>query len=178
MTRSNLTLHDVTVPSFLQNLRATRGVLERGLAHCSETGMDPAELVETRLAADMHPLRFQVNSVVHHSLGAIQGVLAGAFSPPPDLGLLDYAALQELVADAEAKVQAISPEQLNAAADGEVEFSIKGRVLMRFVAADFLLSFSLPNFYFHATTAYDILRMKGVQLGKRDYLGAMRIKAG
>src|SRR4030095_2418601 len=76
MPQTDFTLHAVTVPSFLQTLRAAQGVLERGLAHCGETGLDPGELVETRLAADMLPLRFQVISVAHHSLGALQAVTA------------------------------------------------------------------------------------------------------
>ena len=60
-------------------------------------------------------------------------------------------------------------------AEGEVVFSM-GKFSMTFNAADFILTFSLPNFYFHAATTYDILRMKGVPLGKQDFLGQMRIK--
>ena len=171
-----ITLYDATVPSYLQTLAAAQGVLARGLAHCEATGLDPESLVETRLAPDMHPLRFQAVSVMHHSLNALDALASGGFSPPPDLGPLDYAGLQALLAEAQAKVSAIAPDAVNGAADKAVEFRRDGRVMMRFAAADFLLSFSLPNFYFHATTAYDILRMKGVPLGKRDFLGALRIE--
>jgi uncharacterized protein len=176
MSRATMTLHDATVPSFLQNLEAMQGILDRGLSHCRESGLDPAELVETRLAPDMHPLRFQVISVAHHSATALQGAMAGSFTGPPNLGPLDYPALQALIAEARAKVEAVTPEQLNGAADGVVNFPVRDRV-MRFVAADFLLSFSVPNFYFHVSTSYAILRMKGVGLGKRDYLGKLRLKA-
>lgn len=172
-----ITLYDAIVPSLLQTLGGVRGVLERGLAHCRETGLDPESLVETRLAPDMHPLRFQVISVMHHSAGALDGVFKGTFSPPPDLGPLDYVGLQALIAVTEARVSAATPEQVNGLVGRDVDFRVGDRSLMSFTAEDFLFSFSIPNFYFHATTAYDILRTKGVTLGKRDYLGAMRLKA-
>jgi hypothetical protein len=170
-----ITLYDAVVPSFLQTIGAVQGILERGLAHCRETGLDPEALVETRLAPDMQPLRFQLVSVAHHSAGALDGVAKGTFSPPTDLGPLDYAALQALVADAKARVSATTPEQLNGLAGADLDFRI-GDHSLPFIAQDFLLSFSLPNFYFHVTTAYDILRTKGVPLGKRDFMGQMRLK--
>ena len=171
----SLTLYDVTAPSFLQTLAAVGGFLDRGLSYCKEAGLDPDALVETRLAPDMLPLRFQVVSVTHHSAGALEGALRGGFSPPPDLGALDYAGLRALIGEAVARVSAITPDQVNASADREVDFRVGERSVMRFAtAADFLLSLSMPNFYFHATTSYDILRMKGAPLGKVDYLGAMR----
>ena len=95
-----ITLYDVTVPSYLQTLAAAQGVLARGDAHCQAAGIDPEGLVETRLAPDMHPLRFQVVSVMHHSAGALDALSSGGFSPPPDLGPLDYAGLQALLAEA------------------------------------------------------------------------------
>ena len=87
---------------------------------------------------------------------------------------LDYEALQAMADDAHEKIQAYTPDVVNALEGSAVEFKIGGQS-MPFIAEDFLLSFSLPNFYFHATTAYDILRMQGVPLGKRDFLGQMRL---
>ena len=171
-----LTLYDAIVPSWLQTLGGLGAVLERGRAHCAETGLDPQALVETRLAPDMHPLRFQVISVMHHSAGALDGAANGSFSRPPDLGPLDYPALQALIAETVARVSAVTPEQVNAVVGRDLDFRVGDRSLMSFTAEDFLLSFSVPNFYFHATTAYDILRLKGVALSKRDYLGAVRVK--
>jgi hypothetical protein len=174
----SLTLYDATVPSFLQTLGAVSGVLEQGLAHGKDAGLDPESLVEARIAPDMLPLRFQAISVMHHSAGALDGVARGVFSPPPDLGPLDYAGLRAVIADAQARVSTANRETLAGLDDREVEFRIGERTLMRFKAPDFLLSFSLPNFYFHATTLYDILRMKGAPLGKRNYLGAVRVIPG
>ena len=95
------------------------------------------------------------------------------FQPPPSLPDLDYAALQGLVTEATTELQALSPEEVNAMAGKDVLFKLTS-MEVPFTAENFVLSFSLPNFYFHATTAYDILRMKGVPLGKLDFLGAMR----
>ena len=96
---------------------------------------------------------------------------AGQFGPPgPPASPLDYAALQKIVADARAALQQIKPEELNAYEGKDVVFSVRD-IKMPFKAEGFLQTFSLPNFYFHATTAYDILRHRGVPIGKRDFLG-------
>ena len=87
----------------------------------------------------------------------------------------DYAGLQKLVTGAREELQKVTAEEINDLAGKDIVFEIRDTKIP-FVAEDFLLSFSLPNFYFHATTTYDILRMKGVPLGKRDFLGRMRIK--
>jgi hypothetical protein len=168
-------LYDVSALSFLQVLGAVEGFLEKGRKHCAEKGVDLASIVETRLYPDMLPFSFQCVSVAHHSLGALQGAQAGLFKPPSPPPGLDYAGLQKLIADARAGVQGFSREAVNAMEGKDVVFEIGGRK-MPFTAEGFLMSFSLPNFYFHAATAYDILRMKGVPLGKRDFMGQMRMK--
>jgi len=170
-----IALYDLSVANYVQTLGAVEGFLERGLAHFKETGTDPNEIVETRLAPDMLPLRFQIWSVAHHSLGAIKGAEAGVFAPPPQLPPLDYAGLQKVAADTREALQKLSPAEVNALEGKDMVFQIRD-TKMPFTAEGFLLSFSLPNFYFHATTAYDILRSKGVPLGKRDFMGRMRLK--
>ena len=169
-----ISLYDLSVASYLQTLGGVIGVLEKGLAHCTANSIDPNEIVETRLIADMLPFRFQVQSVAHHSAGAIEGVKAGVFSPPsgPDL---DYSGLQKLVSDAREALSKLTPAEVNALEGRDVTFQLRDFKLP-FTAEGFLMSFSLPNFYFHAATTYDILRMKGVKLGKRDYMGQMRMK--
>jgi hypothetical protein len=172
-----ISLYDGSVKSYLQTLAAVSGFLDRGLAYCREKNLDPEEIVETRLYPDMLPFRFQVQSVVHHSLGAIEGIKKRRLSPasrPP--ATHDYPALQALVADARAmRSSDLTPAAINAYEGGTVIFEFRNTSLP-FTTEEFLLSFSLPNFHFHATTAYDILRSKGVPLGKRDYLGALRLK--
>ena len=170
----SITLYDATVARFLQTLKATENILQKGSEWCSETGFDPADAVAHRLRDDMLPLQFQIISVAHHSLGAIQGVESGGFAPPPSLDL-DYAGLQELVADARSKLAAYDSGAIDALADRGLTFKTQS-FSIDFGGQDFLLSFSVPNFYFHVTTAYDILRNLGVPLGKRDYLGQLDSK--
>jgi len=171
-----ISLYDLSVANYLQTLGAVVGLLEKGLEHFSSQHVDLGEVVETRLAPDMLPFRFQLQSVAHHSLGAIEGVKKGLFAPPPAAPAYDYRGLQELVAGAQAGLQKVTPAEVNALEGKDVVFQLRDFKLP-FTAEGFLLSFSLPNFYFHATTAYDILRTKGVPLGKRDYMGQMRLKS-
>lgn len=170
-----ISLYDATVAGFLQVLGAAEGFLQKGRAHCEAQAIDLNGVVESRLIGDMAPFRFQVTQIAHHTAGAVAGVKAGLFSPdsgPPDA---DYAALQKLVADARATVAAVTPDEINALEGKDVLFQF-GEMKMPFTAENFLLSFSTPNVHFHATTAYDILRGKGVPLGKRDYMGRPRVK--
>ncbi len=170
-----ISLYDISVTSYLQTLDAVGGFLAKGLAHCRETGADPEELVEARLAPDMLPFRFQVQSVAFHSKGAIDAVLSGALALPGPQPEYDYAGLQALIADAAAALRALTPEQVNAREGADMVFTVRDTAML-FTSEGFVLSFSLPNFHFHATTAYDILRQKGVPVGKRDYMGQPRLK--
>ena len=175
-------LYDATVANYLQILGAVSASLEKSLAHFREKGVDPAEIVEARLAPDMLPLRFQIVSVAHHSRGAMEAAKTGVFVPPsgkPDLAYAalqaDYAALQALVTEAHHELSALTPEEVNALVGRNVTFKLGERTLP-FTAEGFLMSFSLPNFFFHATTAYDILRHKEPPLGKRDFMGRLKLK--
>ncbi len=171
----SLSLYDVSITNYLQTLGAVAHILEKGAAHASAQGRDPDELARLRLRDDMADFSFQIISVWHHSLGAIRGVREGLFQPPPKLGELGYAELQGLVAEASAELAAVQADELNAMADKPLLFRA-GQMEVPFTATNFILSFSLPNFYFHATTAYDILRIEGTPLGKMDYLGALRVQ--
>ena len=88
---------------------------------------------------------------------------------------LDYYGLQKQVADARNTLAAMPTDEVNALSGKDVVFEV-GDLKLPFTAEGFVQSFSLPNLHFHATTAYDILRLKGVALGKRDYLGQPRLK--
>jgi hypothetical protein len=169
-------LYDMTVASYLQTLGGVAHVLTRGFDHFTDTNTDPNDIVEVRLHDDMLPLRFQIWSVAHHSLGAINGVKAGVFGPPSAMPELDYAGLRKVVADTTESLSKLTPAEVNALEGKDVTFQI-GEFKIPFVAENFVMSFSLPNFYFHSATAYDILRTKGVPLGKRDFMGKMRMKA-
>jgi uncharacterized protein len=174
-TPMSFSLYDATIANYLQILGATEALMAKSLAHFTEKGTDPAEIVETRLSADMLPFRFQVISLAHHSRGAMEAAQNGVFVPPTMRPELDYAALQGLVTQAKNELSALTPETVNALVGRDVTFKVGDRALP-FTAEGFLMSFSLPNFFFHATTAYDILRHKGAPIGKRDFMGRLKLK--
>jgi hypothetical protein len=151
------------------------GFLKRGLSHCEDNNIDPTSMLETRLFDNMLPLRYQVQAAIGHSVGAIEGVKGGEFKPPYGSPTSDYAAVQGEIAAALAKLKSYTPDEINVLESKDVVFNLGERQLP-FVGKGFLLSFSLPNFHFHATTAYDILRSKGVPLGKADYVGRPQMK--
>ena len=168
-------LYDATVANYLQILGAVGGCMEKSLAHFRDKGIDPAEVVETRLAPDMLPFWFQIVSVAHHSRGAIEAAKNGVFVPPSGKPDTAFTALQALVTQARDELAGLTPEAVNALEGRDVTFKVGERALP-FTAEGFLMSFSLPNFFFHATTAYDILRHKGAPLGKRDFMGKLKLK--
>jgi len=169
-----ISLYDVSVAGFLQTLAGVAGFLDKGRAHFADKPGALEDVVQSRLWEDMFPFRFQVISVVHHSQGAIEGVKKGTFSPRID-GPTDYAGLQQLVADARTALKAVTREEIEVLEGKDMFFEFRD-VKLPFTAENFLMSFSIPNLQFHATTAYDLLRMKGVPIGKRDFTGPMRIK--
>ncbi|WP_416908911.1 MAG: DUF1993 domain-containing protein [Polymorphobacter sp.] len=170
----SMDLFQAFVPTARQIVQAGQAVLDKGEAFCAERGMAPETLIETRLAPDMAALPFQVFSVAHHSAGAIAGVRAGVFKPArPEAGL-DFSGLKALLQGADAVLAAVTADEMAALSDKPMVFSIGDRQ-MPFVAADFLLSFSQPNFFFHASMLYGILRHAGVGLGKIDFLGRLRL---
>lgn len=170
-----LSLYDITVPTFQQSLGALAGVLDKGEAHAAGKGMAVDEWVGARLFSDMAPLSFQVKQAAHHSAGALAAVQKGVFAPditPPPERFTD---LKHMVANALDALARHTPADINALEGRDMRFEFRERVLP-FTAENFLLSFSMPNFYFHATTAYDIFRHNGVPLGKRDFMGKLHLK--
>jgi len=167
------TLYAATIPSYLQILGSVSRLIGKAESFCLEKGLEPEAIIQARLADDMLPFAYQVKSTAVHSIGAIEGVRKGAFSPdtttPPDT----FDGLRARVAQTIAALEAIDPTEVESFIGRDVRFEFASHG-MDFVAEEFLLSFSQPNFYFHATTAYDILRMKGVEIGKRDFNGRVR----
>jgi hypothetical protein len=166
-------LYDLSVPTYQQTVSAVAGFLDRAAAHCAETGADPDNFVDARLFDDMAPFHFQVECVAHHSVWALEAMRTGAFAPPALVGPVPFADLRAMIADAEAALKAFTPEEVNGWSGKALDLQIGPRRLA-FTSETFFLSFSLPNFHFHAVTAYDILRSRSVPLGKRDYEGRLR----
>src|SRR5689334_25272243 len=109
-------LYDATVANYLQILGAAAGFLEKGLTHFKDKGVDPAEVVETRLFPDMLPLRFQVVSLAHHSRGAMEAAKSGVFVQPSGKPDLDYVALHARVTEARNQLSGLTPDAVNALA--------------------------------------------------------------
>ena len=170
----SISFHDASVGSYLQVLDGVAGVLDKGASHASDAGLDLQEVVMTRLRDDMMPLHFQVVSVAHHSWGAMQGLQKGSFSPPSFELDKSYAELRALVTEARDGLAGLNEADVEALAEKSMVFKL-GKTDLPFTNQNFLLSFSLPNFYFHATTTYDILRVLGVPLGKINFLGQMKL---
>jgi hypothetical protein len=170
----SISFYDASVGTYQQVLGSVASILDKGAAFASESDVGLDEIVGTKLHDDMMPFHFQIVSVCHHSWGALQGMRSGRFTPPSfDLDK-DYQGLQALVGEAQEGVASVSEADAADLAEKSMVFAIGDRELP-FTNQNFLLSFSLPNFYFHATTTYDILRTLGAPLGKMDFLGKMKI---
>ena len=167
--------YDLSVASFLQTVSAVRGFLDRAVQHCAETGGDPDDFVGARLYEDMAPFHFQIEALAHHAIYGTESARTGVFDPPGLIGPQPFAGLQAMVAETEAALRAYVPDEVNGWAGRDLDLQIGPRRLA-FTSESLILSFSLPNFHFHAVTAYDILRTKGVPIGKRDYEGQLRTR--
>lgn len=170
----SISLYDISVCNYLQVLTSVTGILKKGEAFCDEQNLELHDLNEARVHPDMLPLRFQLYSVVHHSQGALEGIRQGEFNPPPPTDNMSYSDLQQSIENAATELQSFSRESIDELYGKAMKFKMNDFELP-FTAENFVLSFSLPNLYFHTTTAYNILRSKGVPLGKVDYLGRMRV---
>jgi uncharacterized protein len=162
-----ITMYSGSVPVFLQHLPALSGCLDKGQAFAESRKYDPNLLLQLRLSPDMFPLVRQVPQATAHALAP--GRVAGATLPN----------LQECnsIADLKARIattvdflKSLQPSQIDGKEDSNVTVKL-GPNDRTFKAQILVYHHALPNFYFHCTTAYDILRHYGVELGKRDFMG-------
>src|SRR3569833_492578 len=171
-----ISLYELSVPTFLQTVTAVAGFLDRAARHCAETGADPDDFVPARLFPDMAPFHFQIEALAHHAVWGVEAMKTGAFTPPDLIGAMPFADLQAMIGQAETALRAHTKDEVDRCAGKALDLQIGPRRLA-FASETFILSFSLPNFQFHAVTAYDILRTQGVPLGKRDYEGRLRTRS-
>ena len=172
----SFSLYAATIPTYCQIMGTMSGLLAKAEAFCQEKKLAPGDLIDARLAPDMLPFAYQVKSTAVHSVGAIEGVRKGVFSPDMTPPPADFAGLKSLITQTHTALEAVKPAEIDAFVGRDMRF-VFGEYRVDFTAENFLLSFSQPNFFFHAVTAYDILRSKGVSIGKLDFLGRMRKKA-
>jgi hypothetical protein len=184
-----ISLYDLSVLTFLQTMRAVSGFLDRAAKHCAETGADPDDFVRASLYPDMAPFHFQIEALTHHAVWGLEAVKTGVFAPPPLVGAMPFTDLRALVSQAVAALEALTPEEVNSWSGKDLDIDLFRPLnednastsawapqTLAFTPETFLLSYSLPNFYFHAVTAYDILRTRGVPIGKGDYEGRLRTR--
>ena len=167
-----LSMYDVSIPPFIRALSNLSAILEKGAAHAKAQGIDESELIQTRLIADMDALPAQVQRASDSAKGCAAR-LAGIEIPSYADTEATFPELQERIAKTIGFLKSIRPEQLEGSDTRTVELKLRNGPVT-FDGKSYLLGFALPNFFFHVTTAYDLLRHKGVQIGKMDFLGAPR----
>lgn len=169
-----VSLHAAFIPSAIRILTSCQGWLDKAEAFAADKGISEDTMMNARLFEDMLPFNYQVKSMCVHSQGAIEGLRNGSFQPDFSEPPASFAALRERVASTIAFLQSVSEDEMEGLIGKEMFFEVpRAGIKHEFTADSFLNSFSQSNFYFHSVTAYDILRMQGVELGKRDYMGAL-----
>jgi len=165
---SNL-MYSLSAPVFVRMLRNLDGVLEKGVEHAVARKIDPAVLFNARLFPDMFPLAAQVRIAGDFAKGAVAR-LTGNEPPKYEDSETTFDDLKARIAKTIAYVEGFRPEQFEGADTRTISLKMRGED-KTFDGLAYLANIVLPNFYFHVTTAYDILRHNGVELGKRDFVG-------
>jgi hypothetical protein len=164
-------MYDSSVGVFTPFLGNLSALLDRAAVHAEARKIDPAILLHTRLYPDMYDLTRQVGEANRHAVLAC-ALIAGVEPPGFAEAEPDMAELKGRIARVVDFIGGLRPAQLNGAADKEVVFTFRNGNQRTFTGQSLLLTFSVPQFFFHVTTAYDILRHCGVDLVKKDFLGA------
>ena len=164
-----ISMYQASVPRFVNILNNLSGILDKAQAHVDARKLDPTALTAYRLFPDMLPMAKQVQIACDTAKGVVAR-LAGVEIPAYDDSEKTLAELKARIAKTIAFIQTVTPEQIDGTEDKAIVIK-RGDKETHYKGMQFLLGHALPNFYFHVTTAYNILRHNGVEIGKRDYLG-------
>jgi hypothetical protein len=167
-----ISMYQASVPVFVEGLMTLTHLLQKGEAHARETGGAPADIVEARLAPDMLTLAGQVQRASDTSKLSLER-LTGVPAPKLEDNEKTFADLYVRIDRTAAYLKNFAEGQLDGTETRTIELKLRD-FSPSFTGASYLFTFALPNFFFHVTTAYDILRHKGVKIGKRDYLQLKR----
>jgi hypothetical protein len=167
----SISMYQASVPVFQRTLGALDKVLDKAAAYAEERKIDPAVLVGARLYPDMFPLSRQVQIATDHAKGT-SARLAGLPVPSFEDTEKTFPELKARIAEVLAFIATVKPEQIDGSEGRDITLKAGPRELS-FNGQEYLLFFALPNFYFHTTTAFGILRHNGVPIGKLDFLGAV-----
>jgi hypothetical protein len=165
---TKLSMHAVSAPVFVRMLNNLSSILSKAEQQAKAKGYDPAVLLNARLAPDMFTLTRQVQIATDHAKGCVAR-LAGHQVEAIEDTETSFAELQARIKKVLAMVEGYKPEQLDGSEGREITIKIPNAEL-KFTGLDYVTTWAMPNFYFHVTTAYAILRHNGVELGKRDFL--------
>ena len=165
----NISMYQASAPRFANTLKNLSAILDKAQAHADAKKLDPKVLAAARLYPDMFPMSRQVQSACDTAKGAVAR-LAGVEAPAHEDTEQTLEELKARIAKTITFIQSIQPAQVDGSEDKEVVLKFRSGE-MKFRGMQYLLGHALPNFYFHVTTAYDILRHNGVEVGKRDYIG-------
>jgi hypothetical protein len=166
----SLSMYQTSIPVFVRMLGNLSAILDKAAAHAEAKKIDPTVFIRDRLAPDMLPFSFQVQTATDLAKGCaarLTGIEAPSFADTETT----FPELKERIAKTVTFLQGVTPAQLNGSEERAITLNLRSGE-MKFQGHEYLLHFALPNFYFHVTTAYNILRHNGVELGKRDFLGA------
>jgi hypothetical protein len=165
-----ISMYKASVPVFVQFLTSLSAVLDKAAAYAEAKKVEPAVLLNTRLAPDMFPLVRQVRAATDHAINACAR-LAGADMPSFSNTETTIPELKDRIAKTIDFLKGFKPAQIDGSEDKAIKITFPSGATREFTGQSLLLTNSLPNFYFHCTTAYDILRHCGIELGKRDFMG-------
>jgi hypothetical protein len=170
-----LSLYDVSVPLFIRGLENLDALLDKGAAFFAEKGRAESELSGSRLIEDMHPLTAQIQRASDTAKGVVTRFAAGENVAMPDEEQT-IAELKARIAKTIAVLKSADRAAFDNKDDAPIEIKTPNRTLV-FTGRSYVLEFCIPNFFFHVTTAYGLLRKEGVPVGKQDYLGAIETRA-
>jgi hypothetical protein len=165
-----LSMHRASVGVFVQFLGSLSNLLDHAAAHAASKTIDPAVLLDARLYSDMYSFTRQVAEVIRHAVTCC-GQLAGVEPPAYPDAAPDMAELKARIAATLVFIEGLPAASINGTEDKPVAFTFRNGTQRQFTGQSLLLTFSLPQFMFHMTTAYDILRHNGVALAKKDFMG-------
>jgi len=161
-------MYQTSVPRLANMLKNLSAILDKAQAHVEARKIDPAVLINSRLYPDMLPMKSQVQIACDTAKGVVAR-LAGVEVPKHDDTEQTFAELKARIAKTLDFIQTIKPAQIDGSEEKNIHLKL-GQREVDYKGMQYLLGHALPNFYFHVTTAYDILRHNGVELAKRDYL--------
>jgi hypothetical protein len=163
-------MYTVSVPVFIQHLSALAGVLDKAAAHAAARKINEADFLNMRLAPDMFPLVRQVRAATDHACNA-----AARLSGKEPLKFANdentIPQLKDRIAKAIEFLKSVKASEIDGTEEKDISITFPNGTTRQFKGQGMLLGNSLPNFYFHTTTAYDIVRQCGVEIGKRDFMG-------